>query len=737
MGVPVLLVQNDPQAMQVLGRFFHERGDEVWQTADLNQANMLLERHQPVYLLLDIHFPGNDWLLFLKHCRQRFPQLKIILTNKYPDLQREILASENGVAVFLRQPFTRSWIEKALQRASESEADRIKAEAPRKLPRVRVPVRLKITVPYLALALVFALASAYVISQIVLQSVEDRFVNQLIASGRQTSDWMVREENRLLTTLRSLSNSQGMADAILKQDADTARSLALPVAANSNEEDIEILDLQASTLLSIRLKAGGGVGDYEYARGDTFLASQGFVRQTLLATSDSLGDKFSGEVNAPWGSLFFVAGPVYGPDGKLVGAVLVGKTLRSLARQAAQDAAAAVTFYNLDGQPLASTIYNDLESVPVEKGQISQVLALGAESSQTRNVSVTAVDYTEILAPWQARSSADLGLVGTALPQAFLVRTSSVTQVQIFLLVAAAILLVIGIGLYVASRITGPLVRLAMASSRVAQGNLDVKVDSQGDDEVAVLAHSFNYMVAGLQEGSVYRDLLGRTVSPEVREQLRQTFTSGNVRLEGQESVATVLMTDIRGFTSISEKTDPTSVLTWLNEYFGLLVPIVTANGGVVNKFDGDAMLAFFGILPKRLSPKQGALCACKTAQEILKAVNELNALRIERNEPPLVTGVGINTGVVIAGGLGSSDRLHYTIIGDTVNTAQRLESLTRQVFPTSGILLGQSTYMALAEHATEFQLQAAGSFAVKGKADQVQVFKLLPDEARVPEVML
>ncbi len=88
------------------------------------------------------------------------------------------------------------------------------------------------------------------------------------------------------------------------------------------------------------------------------------------------------------------------------------------------------------------------------------------------------------------------------------------------------------------------------------RGNLQVKVDG-GDDEVAVLAHAFNSMVAGLQEGFIYRDLLGRTVSPEVREQLRQTFTSGNLRLEGQEAIATVIMTDIRGFTTSPKQQNP------------------------------------------------------------------------------------------------------------------------------------------------------------------------------------
>ncbi len=248
---------------------------------------------------------------------------------------------------------------------------------------------------------------------------------------------------------------------------------------------------------------------------------------------------------------------------------------------------------------------------------------------------------------------------------------------------------------------------------------------------MAVLAHSFNYMVAGLQEGSVYRDLLGRTVSPEVRDQLRQTFTSGNLRLEGQEAVATVLMTDIRAFTTLSERSDPSTVLTWLNEYFGRLVPIIQAHGGVVNKFDGDAMLAFFGILPRRQSPKNGARAACLAAMEMLAVIDQLNQERIERGDPPFVTGIGINTGVVIAGGLGTSDRLHYTIIGDTVNTTQRLESLTRQLFNGNGVVIGHSTYLALAEFTGDFNLEPAGMHAIKGKSEQILIYRMKLAETR------
>jgi adenylate cyclase len=360
---------------------------------------------------------------------------------------------------------------------------------------------------------------------------------------------------------------------------------------------------------------------------------------------------------------------------------------------------------------------------------MGQVLSNQDQASLRRDLSVASSTYSEILAPWEVRGGQDLGLLGVSLAQTFMARANQITQVQIFLLVVSVLLLVILIGLLVANQITRPLLKVVDASSQVARGNLDVKVEPRGNDEVTVLARSFNTMVAGLQEGSIYRDLLGRTVSPEVREQLRQTFLSGSLHLEGQEAVATVLMTDIRGFTTLSEHVDPAEVFRWLNEYFGELVPIVTANGGVVNKFDGDAMLAFFGILPSMQNLQQSAYAACTTAVSILKAIEQVNTRRVGRGAPPLATGIGINSGPVTAGSLGASDRLHYTIIGDTVNAAQRLEALTRQILDASGVLVGQSTYQALGELSYKFHFQPLGVHPIKGKSDQMEVYRLLADE--------
>jgi len=725
----VLIVQSDGSTALSLAKLFAARGDQAWQITDPSAAMAEMEKVKPELVLIDLHLPGNSWMTLLRDVKRDFPQTGIIITNRHPDFQREMLAREQGARVYLREPFTQRWLEQAINRLGEEAPPVEKSAAPKAVqPRVRIPVRIKITLPYLVLALVFALGGAYVVSQFLLTSIQDRFHTQLAAAGKQNADWMVQEENRRLETLRILANTQGMAQAIASADAQALRNLVLPLAVNSREEAIEILDTQGSAVLSLHHVPGQGIEAYTSSRGDVSFGRLDFVRYVLDGRKESGQDKNAGLVRSSSGDYFYVSGPVLDAQGQLAGVVLVGNTLASLVQGMHQAGLAQVSLYSRDGQLLVTSLPADSQwNFPIAGQLAGEVLSGQDHESLIRDLTVTGNDYSEILGPWEARGGVDLGMMGTAMLRVYLTNTSQITRTQVFILVAIGLLLVLGVGVMLANQITQPLLRIVRASSEVAKGNLEIKVDTRGNDEITVLAHTFNAMVAGLQEGSMYRDLLGRTVSPEVREQLRQTFTSGNLRLEGQESIATVLMTDIRGFTNLSEKVDPATVFRWLNEYFSELVPIITANNGVVNKFDGDSLLVFFGILPRPLSPAQSAYSACQAAIQMLTAIERLNLQRVERNEPPLATGIGINTGIVTAGGLGTSDRLHYTIIGDTVNTTQRIEALNRQLLNVTGVVISASTYQALNEHRDQFRLDPLGLHVVKGKAEQVLVYRLLP----------
>ncbi len=169
--------------------------------------------------------------------------------------------------------------------------------------------------------------------------------------------------------------------------------------------------------------------------------------------------------------------------------------------------------------------------------------------------------------------------------------------------------------------------------------------------------------------------------------------------------------------------------MNWLNEYFGELVPVITSHGGVVDKFEGDAMLAFFGILPTPLSAQESAYQACLAAVELLETIERINIRRVNRGEPPLITGIGVNTGRLIAGGLGTADRLNYTVIGDSVNTTQRIQGISR-AFGESGIVVSENTLVALAGRRSEFNLDPLGEHTFKGKMEQIWLYRLYPSKA-------
>lgn len=731
----ILIAQSDPASTRLLADFFKERGDRPQTAVSPDDGLLVLEENRPDLVVVDLHMANNGWSQVVTRLARQFPNTPVLFTTHYPDPQLETrLKKQFHTYALLQQPFTRDRLEHALKKLQNGESGRLQAD----LPRVRVPVRIKITLPYILLALLLALAASYVVSQVILDTIEERFTNQLIEAGKLANDWMVQEEDRLLETLRLVAYTREVPEAVTAGNAERLRELVLPVVVNYQEEAIEILDTQGNSVLSLRHKPGGNIEDYEASRGDTIFRQWDFVSHVLAGQSDQGRDKYAGLARAPWGDYFYVTGPITNEAGQQVGVIMVGKSLPTLVRQIRQDTLAHITIYDLNGRPLATTLLAfEASEQTLTPDVVSTVLTRQDENSLIRSLNVASITYSEIIGPWEARtvlvgldvskSDTDLGVIGAALAETFLVHPSQVTRMQVFGLTTVTFLLIIGLGVWVANRITRPLLQVVQASARVAEGNLDVQVQTTGNDEVAVLAHSFNRMVSGLREGSLYRDLLGRTVSPEVREELRRSFASGNIRLEGQDAVATVLMSDIYGFTTLSENVDSTTVMTWLNEYFGELVPIITANGGVISKFEGDAVLAFFGILPRPLSPQESAYRACITALEILQAVKKLNTRRQARGDPPFTTGIGLNTGPVTAGGLGSTDRLHYTIIGDTVNTTARLEGINRQFGRQSSAVISQHTLFALKEKRHEFEFESLGVHNVKGKEEQLLVYRLKP----------
>ncbi|MBT5831449.1 MAG: adenylate/guanylate cyclase domain-containing protein, partial [Candidatus Latescibacteria bacterium] len=187
--------------------------------------------------------------------------------------------------------------------------------------------------------------------------------------------------------------------------------------------------------------------------------------------------------------------------------------------------------------------------------------------------------------------------------------------------------------------------------------------------------------------------------------------------LGGREVNVAILFTDLRDFTPLSEKCSPREVVEILNEYFTLVVEAVHTHHGVLDKFIGDAAMAVFG-----LDGKSAHENAILSAFDIQAGLITLNQKLTAQDRPNISNGIGIHCGPVVAGNIGSEERLEYTVIGDAVNTAARLESLTKEL--PSTLAVSETLYMQSSSQ-TQNQLIYLQDYALKGKADKIAVYGL------------
>lgn len=311
----------------------------------------------------------------------------------------------------------------------------------------------------------------------------------------------------------------------------------------------------------------------------------------------------------------------------------------------------------------------------------------------------------------QSRSGALQIGVRTAGMTEFIDNSRTIFRFAGLIAILAGVLLAQALG----GAIAAPVQQLAADARRVGTGDLSVSFQTRGRDELSQLAAAFNEMVAGLREREWLRDMFGRFVSQEVAEALR----TGQVKLEGENRVVSVLFCDIRGFTARSERSSPAEIVALLNAYLPVVVNAAQQHDGTVNKFGGDSTLVIYGA-PNRVA--ESAYQAVQTAVAIQHGLAALNERLAAQGEEPIRIGVGINTGVALAGAVGTPQRQEYTVIGDTVNLASRIEALNKE-YPAYGILLSQQTVDALGPRRQEFTLIPLGDVPIRGKQAPVQVW--------------
>src|SRR5215510_10681306 len=308
---------------------------------------------------------------------------------------------------------------------------------------------------------------------------------------------------------------------------------------------------------------------------------------------------------------------------------------------------------------------------------------------------------------------------------------------RVFWLTIAAttstVLLGLAVAALITSRLSRPVRSLAIAMRDVQQGNLNIELPVSSTDEVGRLTDSFNFFVKELRSKERLKQTFGKYIDPRILEHV--LAQSGAEAAGGGRREMTVLFADLVGFTGLSERLTPLLMVTLLNRHFGLQALAVQEHHGVVDKFIGDSIMAFWG--QPFVKPEEHAKLACRAAQAELRALDNLrrelpDITGLRRDAPEIDICIGICTGEVVVGNIGSENTRSYTVIGDTVNLAARLERANR--FYGTQILISEITAQAIG---SQFETREIDTISVKGKTETTRIFELMSAAGQLSEESL
>ena len=336
------------------------------------------------------------------------------------------------------------------------------------------------------------------------------------------------------------------------------------------------------------------------------------------------------------------------------------------------------------------------------------------------------VDTTVLYAVRESGAGAGWGGFTFAAPSAsFELGATRIATAAVIVTVAGLLtilVLVALVALLAARRLSRPIIDTQRALGTIARGDYSVRLAVDRSDEIGELQRLVNHVAEELNRREKMKEMRGKYLSKQVADHVMAG--AADLALGGVRREVSVLFADVRGFTSYSEKHTAEDVTRSLNEYFEVVVDVIAAHEGVLDKFIGDGLMVVFGA---PLAQPDHALRAVLTGLEMQAALGSLNLKRAQRGDEPIAIGIGVNTGNVVSGNLGSITRMEFTVIGDTVNLAARLESRAAQ----GQVLIGQSTYdkvrdRVLAEH--------LGALPVKGKQQPVEIWLVKGIKINAPQ---
>ena len=293
---------------------------------------------------------------------------------------------------------------------------------------------------------------------------------------------------------------------------------------------------------------------------------------------------------------------------------------------------------------------------------------------------------------------------------------------QNFILTFAVFLIGIVFSSLVTTRLVNPVRDLKLKSDEISKGNLDVEAIPQSQDEVGQLALSFNNMVKELRANNRVKELFGKYVDPRIVDSLLLENPKG-LGIHGNKQEMSVFFSDVKGFSGISEQLTPSGLVRLINRYFSIMAEPIVTEKGVIDKYVGDCIMAFWG--PPFTADEEHAVLACRAALAQFDQLEKLNAalpeiLGFRNGIPDFQIRIGLATGEVLSGNIGSENAKSYTVMGDTVNIASRLESLNKKY--GTRILIDELTRIRIGDR---FVVREVDRVTVVGKAEPTQVYEL------------
>jgi putative nucleotidyltransferase with HDIG domain len=394
-------------------------------------------------------------------------------------------------------------------------------------------VRSRIILPFALLTLLLAGAGSYVVTGLVAGSLQERFDRQLVETGRVVADEVVRQEQHQLATVRSMSATEGMAQAVQTEDNRQARTLLEPLIRNAGADIGGAADAQGRVFFATAREPSQQTV-YQDATGIS--GADWWPIQRALLGADQNGDKYASIVESDRGFVIITAAPVY-QDGKVVGATFTGTYLDALVEQLKQRSLGDVTLYDYTGRPIASTLIADEtrgDALRIDGALLSAIFSSG-ERSQRSVVSHAERDFDLAYGLLRVRGNV-VGVYSIALSSDFVGTTGAKTRLQLSIFVVVAAVAVLMLGFFVSNHITDPILRLASAARRLSAGDTGVRSGVHTSDEIGELAATFDHMAESLEEyaARLRRQFLGTVKALTSAIDARDPYTLGHSVRVGQ-----------------------------------------------------------------------------------------------------------------------------------------------------------------------------------------------------------